>query len=311
MKSHIPAFLAAVITGDYNMKQSLIKFFIGLLLVLNVIAHLLVFIIYKPGYQPGMITFQRSLILGIAAISSLLLVLLMARWITQTINKQRSEKNTIEKMIHKLETRALRAQMNPHFIFNCMNSIKALIQRDDNDKAVSYLTTFSKLLRTIFDNSDNCEISLFDEIETCRIYTQLESLRFYNKIQYNFMIDETINLKSIMVPALILQPFIENAIWHGLMPKENGGRLTVKICKTDHTINCIIEDDGIGREVSKQNKFLSKDSIHKSKGEHLTQARLDLNNLLNERNAKIKITDKKDENNTSAGTIVILSFMEY
>jgi LytS/YehU family sensor histidine kinase len=192
-----------------------------------------------------------------------------------------------------------------------MNSIKSLIQKNDREHAVLYLTTFSKLIRTVFQNSDKREITLYDEIETCRLYTQLESMRFGNKFTHTFNVDKTLDLKSVMVPALIVQPFIENAIWHGIMPKENGGSVNVNVDKTDNTIFCIIDDDGIGREVSKQNKFQMETTTHESKGEHLTQARLDLDNLLNERNAKIEIRDKKDIENKSCGTTVILSFNEF
>lgn len=215
------------------------------------------------------------------------------------------------KEVHELEAKALRAQMNPHFIFNCMNSIKALIQKNEQEKSILYLTTFSKLIRTIFQNSDKREISLFDEIETCRLYAQLESMRFSNKFSYAFDIDATLDLKSVMVPALIVQPYIENAIWHGIMPKEEGGSVTVTVSKTDGSICCTIDDDGIGREMSKQNKFLINGSSHESKGVRLTQARLDLDNLLNERNARIAIIDKKDANDKFCGTTVVLSFDEY
>lgn len=228
----------------------------------------------------------------------------------KNIRKSEQEKALYRYQIIELEAKALRAQMNPHFIFNCMNSIKSLIQKNENEKAIAYLATLSKLIRTVFQNSDKREITLYDEIETCRLYAQLESMRFSNKFNYEFNVDKTLDLKSLLVPALIVQPFIENAIWHGIMPKEEGGKLTVKVNRTDHTINCIIEDDGIGREISKQNKFLSKDPMHESKGEHLTQSRLDLDNLLNERKATIKITDKKDKDNKPCGTTVIISVEE-
>ncbi len=216
-----------------------------------------------------------------------------------------------EKQLLELEARALRAQMNPHFIFNCMNSIKALVQQKEEDKAVTYLTTFSKLIRTIFQNSDKREITLFDEIETCKLYTQLESMRFGNKFSYHFNIDETIDLKSMQVPALIIQPFIENAIWHGIMPKEEGGTLSVTILKNDDIISCIIDDDGVGREVSKQNKFKAGPSEHQSKGVHLTQSRLDLDNALNNRNASVEIIDKVSAEGKPAGTKIVLKFVEF
>jgi sensor histidine kinase YesM len=135
-------------------------------------------------------------------------------------------------------------------------------------------------------------------------------MRFGNKLSYCFKIDKTIDLKSIMVPALVVQPFIENAIWHGLIPKEEGGTLQVNIEKKNGSIYCIVDDDGIGRKMSKQNRFKGEPSSHQSKGVHLTQNRLDLDNVLNERNATVEILDKKDELGKSAGTTVILKFKE-
>ena len=222
------------------------------------------------------------------------------------LDKARTERHILE-----LEAKALRAQMNPHFIFNCMNSIKSLIQKDEQDKAVTYLITFSKLIRTIFQNSDKREISLYDEIETCKLYTQLENMRLNDKFSYEFNIDKNIDLKSVMVPSLIIQPFIENAIWHGIMPKENTGSVTIVVEKKDSIIQCIIDDDGVGREISDRNKFKGESSVHESKGVRLTQARLNLDNLLNERNGKVETIDKKDESGQSSGTTVILSFEEY
>lgn len=216
-----------------------------------------------------------------------------------------------ERKLLELEAKALRAQMNPHFIFNCMNSIKSLIQQKEEDKAVNYLTTFSKLLRTVLQNSDKREITLFDEIETCKLYTQLESMRFGKKFTYQFIIDETIDLKSIQVPALILQPYIENAIWHGIVPKEDDGNVTVLVKKMGNHVQCIIDDNGIGREMSKQNKFKGEPSTHQSKGVHLTQTRLDLDNALNQRNAVVEIIDKKDLTGNATGTTVTLTFAEY
>ena len=221
------------------------------------------------------------------------------------------EKATMQHEMLELEAKALRSQMDPHFIFNCMNSIKSLIQQKEEDKAINYLTTFSKLLRTILQNSDKREITLFDEIETCRLYTQLESLRFGNKFSYSFNIDPEIDLKSIQVPALILQPFIENAIWHGIMPKEEGGYIKVAIEKNDDAICCIIDDNGIGRDLSLKSKFKHQPSTHQSKGVKLTQSRLDLDNALNNRSATVETIDKKDENEIGAGTTVILTFKEY
>jgi sensor histidine kinase YesM len=135
-------------------------------------------------------------------------------------------------------------------------------------------------------------------------------MRFGKKLCYSFAVDEKIDLKSMMVPALIIQPFIENAIWHGLIPKEEGGTLQVRVEKKNGFVFCVVDDNGIGREMLKQNKFKGEPSSHQSKGVRLTQIRLDLDNVLNERNATVEIIDKTDEGRKSAGTTIILKFKE-
>ena len=235
----------------------------------------------------------------------LLLISLIARRRIKVVRRQEQVKSLHEKALLELEAKALRAQMNPHFIFNCMNSIKSLIQQKEEDKAINYLTTFSKLIRTIFNNSDKREISLYDEIETCRLYTQLERMRFGNKFNYAFNVDEAIDLKSIMVPALIVQPFIENAIWHGIVPRETGGNVDLYVTRKNGNIEIIVEDDGIGREVSQKNKSVSN-LTHQSKGVNLTQSRLKLDNQLKQRQANLEIIDKRGDTGKATGTKVII-----
>lgn len=213
-----------------------------------------------------------------------------------------------EKEMVELEARALRSQMNPHFVFNCMNSIKALIQDGQPDKAVQYLTTFSKLIRNLFSQSDKNEITLYDEIETCRHYLQLESMRFDARFVYSIEIDEHIDLKSVLIPAMIIQPFIENAIWHGLVPRGGGGELMIKIELKGRDINIVIDDNGIGREASKLHKS-SLTAFHQSKGINLTQSRLLLDNILQKREASLHYTDKRDSQGKSAGTKVVISII--
>ena len=225
------------------------------------------------------------------------------------LKKTEQEKNDLRIRLAEMETQSLRAQMNPQFIFNSMNSIKSLITKNENDKASNYLTTFSKLIRTLFQNSDKREISLFEEIETGKLYTKLEQMRFDNKIEFVFDIDEAIDLKDIKVPALLLQTFIENAIWHGLVPIENGGKVIVSINEKNGGVECLIDDNGIGRELSKQHEAQYQAS-HQLNGISLTHTRLDLEKLLNERENSITIIDKKNESGESGGTKVIISFKE-
>ena len=234
------------------------------------------------------------------------------KYMQSQVLKSQTEKLKINyhKKLLELEAKALRAQMNPHFIFNCLNSIKALIQENENEKSVVYLTTFSKLIRTLFNNAAKREISLHDEIETCKLYLQLEGMRFGEKLSYTVVIDDNVDLKSIDVPALIIQPFIENAIWHGIVPAEKGGTVQLMLIKKNGTVKIMIEDDGIGRVASQQNKPVSGGPAHQSKGVNLTQSRLEVDNLLRQRKAKLEIIDKMDENGMVKGTIVVITLAE-
>ena len=261
---------------------------------------------------------RTRLILSVSAILVLIISFLVWNRLRQLRMKHKMvlEQREVERMRAKyeknlleLEAKALRSQMNPHFIFNCMNSIKSLIQQHEEEKSVSYLTTFSKLIRTLFNNADKKEISLYDEIETCKLYLQLEAMRFDSKFFYAVKTDENLDLKSVLLPALIIQPFIENAIWHGIVPKGTGGHVELSVIQKDNLVEIIIDDNGIGRTASKQNKPASS-LMHQSKGVNLTQSRLELDNQLRQRQAKLEITDKKDENGLAAGTKVIITINE-
>jgi sensor histidine kinase YesM len=221
------------------------------------------------------------------------------------VRKEEQLKIQYQLKMTELEAKALRAQMNPHFIFNCLNSIKALIQEDQKQKSVTYLTTFSKLIRTLFNNADKKEITLYDEIETCKLYLQLEAMRFDAKFSYAVNVDDMLDLKSILVPALIVQPFIENAIWHGIVPRGGGGIVSLSVLKNNGDVDIVIDDDGIGREASQQNKSASNIG-HQSKGVNLTQSRLELDNLLQQRKAILKTIDKEDSVAKNVGTKVII-----
>lgn len=229
-----------------------------------------------------------------------------AVWLrVRLVRKQERLRSRHAMELLELEARALRAQMNPHFIFNCLNSIKALIQDGDTEKSVNYLTTFSKLIRTLFNNADKKEQSLYDEMETCRLYLQLEAMRFGSRFSYTIETEEGIDLKSVIIPPLIIQPFLENAIWHGLVPKEGNGVLQVTVHRKDQLIEIIIEDNGIGRQASLLNKSRGN-VLHQSKGLNLTQTRLELDNQLKKRNASLLYSDLKDVNGKAAGTKVVI-----
>jgi tetratricopeptide (TPR) repeat protein len=210
-----------------------------------------------------------------------------------------------KKQLAQAETKALRAQMNPHFIFNSLNSINSFVIEQKHEIASDYLIKFSKLIRLILDNSRSETISLDKELETLKLYVILESARFDNKFKCVYKISEEVNTNSIMIPPMLLQPFVENAIWHGLMQKEGEGTITVEIKKQDEEfLNISIIDDGIGREKAAQLK--SKSATHTSHGLKVTSQRIDMMNKLNSTGAQVRIFDLKDDQGHAMGTKVEL-----
>jgi sensor histidine kinase YesM len=181
---------------------------------------------------------------------------------------------SFKKEIAEMKISSLQSQMNPHFIFNSLNSIKLYIIKNDKEKAVYYLNKFSKLIRKILSASREKEVSLSEEIDTIKLYANIENIRFKNEIKFSLNIQEGLNLSTIKIPPLILQPFIENAIWHGLSSKKGVKELHVNIEKNaDNYIEISIIDNGIGRKKSTEikNKKLHKKS---SIGLKLTEERL-------------------------------------
>jgi tetratricopeptide (TPR) repeat protein len=180
-----------------------------------------------------------------------------------------------EKEYLALEQRMMRSQMNPHFIFNSLNSIKLYIISNEKDKAVYYLNKFSKLIRTILATSKEKDITLKEELDTMELYMNIENIRFSNIIHFNMDVSEDIPLKQIKLPSMILQPFLENAIWHGLSSKEGHKQIDLRVIKDSaKTARIEIEDNGVGREKSKEIK--SKKTLkNRSIGIDLTQQRLE------------------------------------
>ncbi|HET9430410.1 MAG TPA: histidine kinase, partial [Chitinophagaceae bacterium] len=222
--------------------------------------------------------------------------------------KQRAQKilmATQQKMAD-VEMQALRAQMNPHFIFNSLNSINRYIVKSDQVTASLYLTKFARLIRLILDNSNSKNVILAHELDALRLYIEMEALRFDKKFDYKIDVDETVNPDSVEVPPLIIQPYVENAIWHGLLHKETTGCLHIAISMPEENLlQCIIEDDGVGRQRAKALK--SKSAVtRKSLGMKLTESRISLLNKFAELNASIDILDLTDGKGESIGTKVVL-----
>ena len=205
-----------------------------------------------------------------------------------------------------IEMQALRAQMNPHFIFNCLNSINRYIVKSDQATASLYLTRFAKLIRLILDNSNSKTVTLTNELEALRLYIEMESIRFERKFDYMIEVAHDLQPDHIYVPPLMIQPYVENAIWHGLLHKETAGKLKVYVQDhRDNLLECIIEDNGVGREKAKELKSKSA-STSKSLGMKLTESRLELLNQYANWNASVTIEDLKDDHGQGTGTRVIL-----
>lgn len=215
------------------------------------------------------------------------------------------ENQALKEKAAELEMQALRAQMNPHFIFNSLNSINNFILKNDKAQASAYLIKFSKLIRMILENSSQPLISLGQELEALTLYIDMESLRFHqhftNQIEYSEKLDTT----SIKVPPLIFQPFVENAIHHGLMPKESPGHLSVKIQESGDRLFCTIRDDGIGREKA-GSRTSGNPFKHKSLGMQVTRERISLLDHDRQEPSVIEIHDLVDATGNAAGTEILI-----
>ncbi len=211
----------------------------------------------------------------------------------------------IENQLFDIQQKALRLQMNPHFLFNSLNSIQSFVLSSDIDSAVNYLGRFSQLMRLILTNSAESIIPLADELLAVKHYLEIEKLRFDNKFNYTINIDPQIDEEFTGIPPMIIQPYIENAIIHGLVPKDTEGFIKINLEKKNNFIHCIIEDDGIGRQKSLENK-LSSGLNTKSKGMLITKERLEILNQGSNQKFSVKVTDLTDASENACGTKVEL-----
>ena len=178
----------------------------------------------------------------------------------------------LEKDAAKFETQALRSQMNPHFIFNALNSISGYIQSNDPDQAQTFLARFAKLMRAVLENSRYAEVPLAKDLEVLRAYMELERTRAQGKFDFSITVDPSLDPNEVMVPPLLAQPFVENAIWHGIAGKSGQGHILLKVAQASGQLVITVEDDGIGRHANKSAVAKNKTSL----GTAITRARLDL-----------------------------------
>ncbi len=247
-------------------------------------------------------TMRKSILFG-AIMAILLIVILVNRYRVLTEQRKKTEKAEFEKELHELQMKALRSQMNPHFIFNCLNSVQRYILKNEKTNAVEYLQKFASLMRLILDNSEKSMVTLHDEINMLELYMHLEALRFDQGMEIEMIVSPDIRDEEIQIPSMILQPYVENAILHGLMNKEERGKIKIDISRKENLLTCIIEDNGIGREKAAEYKSKRK-ALHQSKGLSITKARVDLLNQMHQSSNSIRVYDLKNSQGEATGTRV-------
>lgn len=239
----------------------------------------------------------------ILSVLGLLIIALLAWWLNRRSAARRLKLAALNTKVKELELTAIRAQMNPHFMYNCLNSIQNLVQKNETDKAHGYLSKFASLIRQVLKNSNKSEVSLHEELEMTKNYLELEKLRF--EIDFSLNIADSVDCYSVFIPPLLLQPIVENAILHGLVHKNNNRQLKIAVQTDSQNIYIAVEDNGIGRKASNR---LKKNG--NGKGLDFCRERLDL--LSNKENLlyQMEIVDLIDEQGIAQGTRVNICFKD-
>ncbi|GAA4400989.1 hypothetical protein GCM10023187_14730 [Nibrella viscosa] len=221
----------------------------------------------------------------------------------QRVSQLRSD---FERRVAEAEMTGLRSQMNPHFIFNCLNSIKLYATENDSEKASDYLTKFARLIRLVLENSRSERVTLRNELDMLQLYADMETMRFKQKLSFFVEVEPDIDVGFVEIPPLLLQPYVENAIWHGLMHKPEGGTVRVRASQLqENLLQLTITDDGVGRNRAAELK--SKSASHrKSFGMKMTSERIALVNQLYQTHTQVEIQDLVDTDGLPAGTEVII-----
>ena len=222
-----------------------------------------------------------------------------------TKNCEIANKNReIEEVNKELEKRMLRAQMDPHFIFNCLNGIQHFIIANDKHSALKYLSRFSQLVRQVLENSVNTIVPLADELRLLELYIELEALRFGQRFEHEITVDPDLDVHNVEVPFLLLQPYVENAIQHGLRHRASGGRLCISLRRSGANVCCVVEDNGVGMKLAK--RFNGTRTDHRPRGMALAEQRLTLLNRKQSRKTLVRIEDL-NETSRSSGTKVTIT----
>ena len=247
------------------------------------------------------------LIICFLFVSILMLLFFIDR--TRRIKRREKERTLLNKKLADMEMKALRAQMNPHFIFNVLNSIQYYITHNENEEAQRYMSKFAKLVRMILDNSRSTFIALGDELSLLKLYIDLEKIRFEDRFDYAIRIDDSIDAGIIKIPNMLLQPYVENSIKHGFKDKTLKYFLDISITRQNENIVCVIEDNGIGRSKAALIPGAEKEQ-HVSTGTIIIKEKIDALKTYYNYFLTSETTDLKDEKGNLMGTRVTLTFPE-
>lgn len=268
----------------------------------------LIIIIHSVWYQK---TWFKILIILLIVMSAYVVI----RQRIKIVRQKREQKRIIaelETQMLQLKQKTLQLQMNPHVIFNTLNSIQQYILNNDVENAVSYLSSFSKLMRRILNNSNERYVLLSEELDAVSLYLKLESMRLGNRFSYNVEVDSNIDANNVEIAPLIIQPFVENAIIHGLVPKKDDCFLSIRVSKiSEDKLLCVVEDNGVGRKFSEKMKQ-DKGGIHRSYGMSITRRRLETLTKISNEDFSVEIVDLYDDNGLARGTRVniVISFQD-
>ena len=218
------------------------------------------------------------------------------------VNAVRNKQDNLLALNKGLQSQALRAQMDPHFMFNALNSIQNFIISKETKAALGYVSKFSKLMRQTLESSMKETVTVEEEIDMLKNYLDLEKLRFDKIFEYEFEIDESIDIANTEIPSMLLQPYVENAILHGLRHKNGGGSLKITLLNQFEYLLCVIEDNGIGRKRS--DTINAERHKHRSAGTQVTNTRLSLLQLNNNDAAKVVFLDLQGSDGNACGTRV-------
>ena len=215
------------------------------------------------------------------------------------------EKVNLEKNLNQSKLKAIKSQMNPHFFYNALNTIQSFILSNDKKQAVSYLSKFSNLTRTILEMTEKETISIAEEVKTLGLYLDIEKARFEEDFNYQILVDDEIDAENIKIPTMLLQPYVENAVKHGLLHKQGEKAVTIHFQKETEHIKISIDDNGIGRQKSTELNAI-KNKNHNSFATEAMQNRIELLNQYKQQNIAINFEDKLNKNGQSSGTKVII-----